>query len=207
MNFAAELGITTGRRRAGAAQAGGAALPIYDVGPLQLAVDGRPTVEEFCAAPITPYDVILGESWLLKHGGILDYERCQLGRRGVLDGEFHLLDPSSPPIGDLATGEGRCHAVADAVGPTAQAHLAPVMLGVRLEPTAAEVEQAFQEPALVPDFASTAVITPGMMAACDRMSCHVDSLVGAGAYRAQRRCQQRRHEALLYGAGLCQGAA
>ena len=84
MEFASTLGITAGRPRTGAAQAGGAALPIYDVGALQLSVDGRPSVEMFCAAPITPYDVILGESWLLKHGGILDYARCQLGRRGIL---------------------------------------------------------------------------------------------------------------------------
>jgi len=63
MNFAADLGITTGRRRAGAAQAGGTALPIYDVGSLNLSVDGRPTTEMFCAAPITPYDVMLGEIW------------------------------------------------------------------------------------------------------------------------------------------------
>ena len=97
MDFAADLGITLGSRKAGAAQAGGAALPIYNVGPLQLAVDGRPTTENFCAAPITPYDVILGESWLCRHGGILDYERCQLGRRGVLDGEFHILDLSTKP--------------------------------------------------------------------------------------------------------------
>ena len=89
MSFAAHLGIAMSSRQAGAAQAEGAALPIYNVGPLQLAVDGRPTTEMFCAAPIMPYDVILGESWLLRHGGILDYERCQLGRRGVLDGEFH----------------------------------------------------------------------------------------------------------------------
>jgi len=72
MDFAADLGIT-GKRRAGAAQVGGAALPIYDVGALQLAVDGRPSSEMFCAAPITSFDVILGERWLLKHGGILDY--------------------------------------------------------------------------------------------------------------------------------------
>ena len=73
-------------------------MPIYNVGPLQLAVDGRPTTENFCAAPIMPYDVILGESWLCRHGGILDYERCQLGRRSVLDGEFHILDLSTKPI-------------------------------------------------------------------------------------------------------------
>ena len=74
-------------------------------------------------------------------------------------------------------------------------HLSPVLLGWP-EPSAAEIQHALQEPALVPDFASAAVITPRMMAACDGASCHVESLVGARAYRAQRRCLQRRHAAL-----------
>ena len=68
MEFASTLGVTMGPSRTGAAQAGGAAIPIYDVGPLHLAVNGTPSTEMFCVAPITPYDVILGESWLLKHG-------------------------------------------------------------------------------------------------------------------------------------------
>lgn len=119
LGFARELGLRQGRRVAGASQAGGASLPLYDVGTLQLAVGGRPSSEVFYAAPITPYDIILGESWLLKHGGILDYSTCQLLRRGVLDGEYHLLDLSSPPVADgvhvssrdSGTGEKSVHVV------------------------------------------------------------------------------------------------
>ena len=219
MDFAADLGIPLGSRKAGAAQSGGAALPIYNIGPLQLAVDGRPTTENFCSAPITPYDVILGESWLCRHGGILDYERCQLGRRGILDGEFHILDLSTKPSegghvdgsaagtgtpaiplppwlaawrGLRAAREDRAHATVAGGAAAAPLSLSPVLL----EPSAAEIQQALQEPALVPDFASAAVITPSMMAACDGASCHVEPLVGARAYRAQRRCLQRRHAAL-----------
>jgi len=44
-----------------ARQDGGALLPIYEVGRLELAVNGKPTLEHFSTAPIAPYDVILGE--------------------------------------------------------------------------------------------------------------------------------------------------
>ena len=134
MEFASTLGVTTGPSRTGAAQAGGAAIPIYDVGPLQLAVNGAPSTEMFCAAPITPYDVILGESWLLKHGGILDYTRCQLGRRGVLDGDFQLLDLSHSPTlmpdvnlrtsGDASAREGVMYSLTS----TARPGIVPVAL-------------------------------------------------------------------------------
>ena len=127
MEFASTLGVMAGTSRTCAAQAGGAAIPIYDVGPLQLAVNGAPSTEMFCAAPITPYDVILGESWLLKHGGILDYARCQHGRRGVLDGEFQLLDLSRSPTlmpdvnlrtsGDASAREGVMYSLTSTARP------------------------------------------------------------------------------------------
>ena len=63
------MGKTMGPTR----QVGGALLPIYEVGTLQLGVNGVPTIEHFSTAPIAPYDVILGEDWLLKHRAVLDY--------------------------------------------------------------------------------------------------------------------------------------
>lgn len=70
---------------ASAAQANGDPLPIYKVGPVDLSVNGRPSSETFFSAPIHPYDVILGESWLVKHRGVLDYSRNELFSRGADD--------------------------------------------------------------------------------------------------------------------------
>ena len=56
-----------------ATQAGGQPLPIYDVGWCDLTVNGRPHPTRFRSAPIAPYDVILGETWLREHRGVLDY--------------------------------------------------------------------------------------------------------------------------------------
>ena len=56
-----------------ATQAGGQPLPIYDVGWCDLTVNGRAHPTRFRSAPIAPYDVILGESWLREHRGVLDY--------------------------------------------------------------------------------------------------------------------------------------
>ena len=61
-----------------AAQANGDPLPIFSVGPVDLAVNGHPSRETFYSAPIAPYDVILGESWLSKHRGVLDYAHHRL---------------------------------------------------------------------------------------------------------------------------------
>jgi hypothetical protein len=61
-----------GRLVSAAAQADGGLLPLYDVGKLDLAVNGAPSSERFLSANITPYDVILGEDWCIKHKVILD---------------------------------------------------------------------------------------------------------------------------------------
>jgi hypothetical protein len=61
-----------------AAQANSDPLPIYKVGQVDLSVNGRPSSETFFSAPIHPYYVILGESWLVKHLGVLDYSRNKL---------------------------------------------------------------------------------------------------------------------------------
>ena len=39
----------------------------------------------FFSAPIHPYDVILGESWLVTHRGVLDYSRNELFSQGADD--------------------------------------------------------------------------------------------------------------------------
>ena len=56
-----------------ATQAGGGALPIYDVGRMDMMLNGTPVPTAFGAAAIHPYDVILGESWLSEHRVVLDY--------------------------------------------------------------------------------------------------------------------------------------
>ena len=179
----------------------------------------------FCAAPITPYDVILGESWLLNHGGILDYARCQLGRRGILDGEFQLLDLSWPPthLGDIDAQMCVDESVADVTGQERGAvplhrtalgyrlklpHLSTVSRAVMPEASPAEVQAAFVEPALMMDFASAPVLGPSIIAACDSQGCHVEPLMGARAYRAQRRGLQRHYAAFsVHGAEFRQGTA
>ena len=54
----------------GATQANGDYLPLYDVGQLHMGLNGRPVTENFLSAPLSHYDIILGESWLQAHSGI-----------------------------------------------------------------------------------------------------------------------------------------
>lgn len=56
-----------------AVQAGGQPLPIYDAGWCDLGMNGRPFKTRFKSAALEPFDVILGESWLREHRGVLDY--------------------------------------------------------------------------------------------------------------------------------------
>jgi len=89
-DLARRLGLR-GVLSATAAQANGQPLPIYSVGPVQMAVNGAPSTEDFFAAPIQPYDVILGESWLLKHRGVLDYASGELYARDAADSRQPLV--------------------------------------------------------------------------------------------------------------------
>ena len=41
-------------------------------------VNGLPVTESFLSAPLSHYDIILGESWLRHHRGIMDYAHDQL---------------------------------------------------------------------------------------------------------------------------------
>jgi len=57
----------------GATQANGDYLPLYNVGQLQLGLNGRVVNENFLSAPLSHYEIILGESWLKENSGIMDY--------------------------------------------------------------------------------------------------------------------------------------
>jgi len=62
----------------GATQANGDYLPLYDVGQLEMGLNGRTVTENFLSAPLSHDDIILGESWLQENFGIMDYAHGQL---------------------------------------------------------------------------------------------------------------------------------
>jgi len=62
----------------GATQANSDYLPLYDVGQLHLGLNGKTVTENFLSAPLSHYDIILGESWLKANSGIMDYAHGQL---------------------------------------------------------------------------------------------------------------------------------
>ena len=66
-----------------AVQAGGQPLPIYDVGWCELGINGKSCRTRFKSATISPFDVILGESWLRQHRGVLDYADNTLWQKGA----------------------------------------------------------------------------------------------------------------------------
>ena len=68
----------TGVSAGGETQADGACLPLLDIGRLDLTVNGEPISHNFLSAPLTHYDIILGESWLRQHRGVLDYAHNDL---------------------------------------------------------------------------------------------------------------------------------
>ncbi len=76
-DFARRLGVQ-GTLTGAAAQADGTLIPLYDVGNLQLAVNGVPTWRRFQRANIAPYDVILGEQWCEAESAVLDYANAAL---------------------------------------------------------------------------------------------------------------------------------
>ena len=86
-SFAEKLGLQ-GRLSGAAAQADGSLIPLYDVGGVEIAVNGLPTLRRFQRANIAPYDVILGERWCEAEGAVLDYAHAELWRmcpgRGLL---------------------------------------------------------------------------------------------------------------------------
>jgi hypothetical protein len=81
-SLANEMGLS-GIQVDGAECANAEILPIYSVGSVYLAVNGRSEPIKFYSADIHPYDVILGEDWLHHNRAILDYDSCQLLTRDV----------------------------------------------------------------------------------------------------------------------------
>ena len=63
----------------GATQANGDYLPLYDVSQLHMGLNGRTVNENFLSAPLSHYDIILGESWLQAHSGNMDYAHDSCG--------------------------------------------------------------------------------------------------------------------------------
>jgi len=68
----------TGVRTGGATQTDGACLQLFNIGCLDLAVNSEPISHNFLSAPLSHYDIILGESWLRQHHGVLDYAHNNL---------------------------------------------------------------------------------------------------------------------------------
>ena len=88
---------TTGKLRPFALQAGGQPLPIYDVGWCDLGINGRSCRTYFKSAALSPFDIILGESWLKEHRGVLDYTDNRLWQKD-LGGNLRLLTFDKPGI-------------------------------------------------------------------------------------------------------------
>ena len=80
-----------------AVQAGGQPLPIYEAGWCDLGLNGKPCRTRFKSAVLDPFDIILGESWLREHRGVLDYADNRLWQK-VLDGQLSLMSFDLPRI-------------------------------------------------------------------------------------------------------------
>jgi len=68
----------TGVRAGGATQADGACLMLFNIGCLDLVVNGKPISHNFLSVPLSHQDIILGEPWLRQHRGLLDYAHNDL---------------------------------------------------------------------------------------------------------------------------------
>jgi hypothetical protein len=73
----------TGKLSSFALQAGGQPLPIYNVGWCDLGINGRSCRTQFKSAALSPFDIILGESWLREHRGVLDYANNRLWQKDL----------------------------------------------------------------------------------------------------------------------------
>jgi len=102
--MAGQLGFE-GQVVSAATQANGEILLLSDVGYLQLSINGLPVTESFLSAPLSHYDIILGESWLRHHRSIMDYAHDQLWQlllSGPVPLNFDILPPGETvrPPGD-----------------------------------------------------------------------------------------------------------
>jgi hypothetical protein len=83
----------------GATQANGDYLPLYDVGQLHLGLNGKAVTENFLSAPLSHYNIILGELWLKANLGIMDYahgQLCQWTTTGIQRMAFDSLPHTQP---------------------------------------------------------------------------------------------------------------
>jgi hypothetical protein len=78
-------------------QAGGQPLPIYNVGWCNLGINGRSCRTQLKSAALSPFDIILGESWLREHRGVLDYADNRLWQKD-LQGNLRPLTFDLPGI-------------------------------------------------------------------------------------------------------------
>jgi len=76
-DLADRMGMT-GVRAGGTTQADGACLQLFNICRVDLAVNGEPISHNFLSAPLSHYDIILCESWLRQHRGVLDYAHNDL---------------------------------------------------------------------------------------------------------------------------------
>ena len=96
MAVAQRLG-TTGKLSSFALQAGGQPMPIYDVGLCDLGINGRSCWTYFNSETLSQFDIILGESWLKEHRGVLDYADNRLWQKD-LAGNLRQLTFDKPGI-------------------------------------------------------------------------------------------------------------
>jgi hypothetical protein len=82
-------------------QAGGQPLPIYNVGWCDLGINGQSCRTQFKSAVLSPFDIILGESWLREHRGVLDYVDNWLWQKD-LQGNLQTLTFDLPDIATQA---------------------------------------------------------------------------------------------------------
>ena len=64
-------------------QTDGQPLLIYVVGWCELGINGRPCHTQFKSAALSPFNVILSESWLRENHGVLDYADNRLWQKDM----------------------------------------------------------------------------------------------------------------------------
>jgi hypothetical protein len=87
----------TGKLNSFVMQAGGQPLPIYNVGWCDLGINCRSCRTQFKSAALSLFDIILGESWLREHRGVLDYADNRLWQKD-LQGNLRPLTFDLPGI-------------------------------------------------------------------------------------------------------------
>jgi len=93
--MANQLGLE-GQVVSAATQANSDILPLSDMGSLELCINGLPITKKILSAPLSHYDIILGESWLRHQRGIMDYAHDQLWQllpSGPVSLNFDILPP------------------------------------------------------------------------------------------------------------------